>query len=313
MDAPLSPIALVTKLAVHTTDAGKHLEWLTRVMMLGVESAGVLSAEIIPPFSSGATGWVLVQRFSTQEQCQAWQHSDIHRMLMDEMTPYINSKEVLLSQSTDSTYANTACVSVAVVTRVKTGQEKAYLAYEKQYQAAQALKPGYRGVYVQPPTHGTAGIWTTLIRFDSPQAMDQWLASEERKKLVAASSDLVASTDFHNVTTSYPGWFPSKGAAREGPPNWKTALLILLGLYPSVMLVIIYFLPLMQGYPAAVNNFIGNILTVAFTTWISMPLFIYLFNSWLFPDESTPKWINPVSVLIILVCFALEIAFFWAL
>lgn len=307
----MNTVALITKLDVHASEVSSHLEWLARLMMQGVESSGALSAEIFAPLSFGASEWVLVQRFYTQEQCEAWLKSEEHRKLISELAPDLNSKKVTLSESTSSTYANTGSVSVAVVTRVKEGQEQAYLAYEKQYQSAQALKPGYRGAYVQPPTQGTPGIWTTLIRFDSPITMDQWMASEERKKLVTDSSSLVTSTDFHTVTTSYPGWFPTKAAATQGPPNWKTAMLILLGLYPSVMLVIKYFLPLMHEYSPAVNNFIGNILTVAFTTWISMPLFIKIFNSWLFPDKSTPKWVSPVSVITILICFAIEVAFFW--
>ena len=307
----MDAIALITKMDVQTADARPYLEWLARLMMQGVEAPGSMSAEIFAPISPEASSWVLVQHFYTQEQCETWLKSPQHRLLIKELAPDINSKKVSLSESANAAYANTGNFSVAVVTRVKEGQEQAYLNHEKQYQSAQALKPGYRGAYVQPPTHGMAGVWTTLIRFDSPLSMDQWLASEERKKLIAESEPLVDSTDFHTVTTSYPGWFSKEAEASQGPPNWKTALLILLGLYPSVMLVIKYFLPLMEGQPPALNNFLGNILTVSFTTWLSMPLFIKIFNGWLFPNENTPKWVAPLSVIAILICFAIEIAFFW--
>lgn len=304
--------ALVTKLEVNSSDAGKYLDWLVRLMMESVGSPGALSAEIFPPFSNGATGWVLAQRFSTSEQIEEWLKSDGHRKLMDELTPDLESKKVAVSESIDSTHATVGNVSVAVVTRVKEGQEKSYFAYERQYQSAQARAPGYRGAYVQPPTSGTAGIWTTLIRFDSPKAMDQWFASDERKKLLVESDQLVSSTDFQSVKTSFPGWFPAELNAEEGPPNWKTAMLILLGLYPSVMLVIKYFLPLMQGYSPALSNFIGNILTVAFTTWVTMPILINVYKSWLFPNESTPKWVNPLSIFTLLFFLAIEVALFWS-
>jgi hypothetical protein len=307
----MDAIALITKMDVHTTDARPYLEWLARLMMQGIESSGATSAEIFAPTSPETSGWVLVQHFYTQEQCETWLKSNEHRKLIKELAPDLNSKKVTLSESANAAYANTGNFSVAVVTRVKEGQEQAYLNYEKQYQSAQALKPGYRGAFVQPPSHGVTGVWTTLIRFDSPITMDQWLASEERKRLITESESLVDSTDYHTVTTSYPGWFSTQAAASQGPQNWKTALLILLGLYPSVMLVIEYFLPLMQGHHPALNNFLGNILTVSFTTWLSMPLFIKIFNPWLFPDKDTPKWIAPVSVIAILICFAIEIVFFW--
>lgn len=301
---------LVTKLTVHSLDYSKHLEWLTRLMMAGIGSAEVLSAEIFPPLA-GTTEWTLIQHFSTQEQLQVWLKSPQHQELKDELKAPLDRHEVAIAELIEPTDAICGSLSLAVVTHVRPGQEKAYYAYEIDYQSAQAQAPGFRGAYVQPPKKGGAGTWVTILRFDSEKAMNQWLSSEERKKLVLAARAFVRSTDFHNVTTSFPGWFSSEVGSSTDPANWKIAMLILLGLYPSVMLVILYLLPLMQGSSMAVNNFIGNILTVAFTTWISMPLFIKMYKSWLFPDEKTPTWVAPVSVLSIFFFFALEVAFFW--
>jgi uncharacterized protein len=306
-----TPLALVTKLEVNASNVGDYVDWLTRVMMLGIESSGVLNAEIRPPFSSNVNAWILVQRFYSLEQLKTWQASDEHHSLLEELLPDINSKKVTVSESVDSTVTTCGGVAVAVVTRVKKGQEKDYFAYERKYQSAQAHAPGYSGSFVQPPIKKSSGIWTTIIRFDSPQSMENWLASDEHNQLRAESNKHVQSTDFHAVTTSFPGWFPNETYVQEGPPNWKTALLILLGLYPSVMIVILYGLPLLQGYSLAVSNFIGNIVTVAFTTWISMPLFIKLYHLWLFPNETTPKWVNAISLLSLILFFALEIFFFW--
>lgn len=314
MNAPIekeASIALVTKLQVISQDVGKYLDWLARLMMQGVETSGVLSAETIPPVSSGGNEWVLVLRFRSQPQIDAWLQSDAHRRLFDELSPYLQNKEVAISEAADLTYASRGGISVAVVTQVKEGYEKAYCAFESRYQSAQARSPGYYGAYVQPPLNGAAGTWVTVIRFDSQKAMEQWFESNERKSLLAESDKIVSSMNFQNVTTSFPGWFRSEAKSGEGPPNWKTALLILLGLYPSVMVVILYFLPLVQAYPAALDNFIGNILTVAFTTWVTMPFFIYVYKSWLFPKENTPWWVSPVSIFSLLFFFAIEVAFFW--
>lgn len=298
---------LVTKLEMHSADVGKYLDWLARLMMLGVESSGALSAEIIPPSSEGSA-WVLMQRFYTPEQIEEWLKSDVHQTLMNELKPYLDSKEVTLSEERDPTGGN---ISVAVVTRVKPGNEKEYFAFEGKYQSAQARMPGYHGAFVQPPLKNSPDSWTTIIRFGSPQAMDQWFASDERKKLMAESTKLVSSTKFQNVATSFPGWFPSEATGDQGPPNWKTALLILLGLYPSVMLVIIFLMPLLKAYPLALDNFLGNILTVSFTTWISMPLFILIYKAWLFPSENSPRWINTIAIISLIIFFALEVAIFW--
>jgi len=128
---------LVTKLQLNSSDIGKHLDWLTQVMMLGVESTGCLSAEILPPQPPAENEWVLVQRFYTSEQVDAWQKSPSRQKLLDELTPYVDSKLVAISESMDPTYATWGAISVAVMTHVKKGGEKAYLAYERNYQSAQ--------------------------------------------------------------------------------------------------------------------------------------------------------------------------------
>lgn len=301
---------LITKLHVPAIDFEKYIDWLTRLMMASVESSGVLSAEIVPPACSEAGEWMLIEHFETPQQMQKWLDSSAHQKLRAELASDLKVQGVHLVESTNPADASHGEVSVAVVTRVKPGQEEAYFAYERQYQLAQGLAPGFKGAYMQPPTKGAIGTWVSVLRFDSQKSLHRWLTSEERKKLVVAAGSFVRSTDFHNVTTSYPGFFPGESDAKKGPANWKTALLILLGLYPSVMLTIKYLMPLMKGIHPAFSNFLGNILTVSFTTWISMPLFIYIYARWLFPTENTSKWVNLASLFSLLVLFALEIAFF---
>lgn len=304
---------LVTKLEVLSLDLAKHLDWLTRFMMAAIECSEVSNAEVFPP-TPGMTEWTLVEHFSTADQMSAWLQSPQHQALINELQPYLDRSEVDLSESIGATEAIGGSTSLAIVTQVKKGQEEAYLAYEKKYQSAQARASGFRGAYVQPPTRDSTSNWVTILRFDSPKAMERWLASAKRKELLAQAEPFVRSTDFHPVTTSFPGWFSTEvRAVGEGPPNWKTALLILLGLYPSVMLVIKYILPLMHGMHPAVSNFIGNILTVAFTTWVTMPIFIKLYKSWLFPTEHTSNWVHIGSIFSLFLFFAIEIALFWGI
>lgn len=301
---------LVTKLKVMSPDVAKYLDWLARLMMQGFKKTGCLSAEILSSAAMGKLEWVLVQQLRTPSELEALLLATERKELIEELQPDCDSLKVSLSESNESKYR--ASISVAVVTQVKKGYEEDYFEFEQKFQAAQAKTPGYRGTYVQPPfTHKTEA-WTTIIHYDSQESMEQWLQSDERKKLLAESDQLIHSTDFQNVT-SFPGWFGAEADKSRGPPNWKTALLILLGLYPSVMIVIIYFLPLMQGYPLALNNFLGNILTVAFTTWVTMPICIKMYNSWLFPNESTPKWVPSLSVVSLFIFFVIEVTFFWSI
>jgi antibiotic biosynthesis monooxygenase (ABM) superfamily enzyme len=304
-----NPSVQITTLRINIGEVGEHVDWLARLMMVVVEQWNAVSAEIIPP-SSTKNDWSLVQRFKSEEDLIRWSQSSQRAKFMGEILPLVENGAIEVSESTTESYGTTGSVAVAIVTEVKPGQESAYGEIEGAFQRAQARRRGYRGVYVQPPTSGTKGLWTTLLRFDSPEALDEWFHSEERLQLVAQLEPIVASTEYQRVATSFPGWFPAEDGRKTGPPNWKTAMLILLGLYPIVMVEIRYFLPYVNALNSAVANFIGNILSVAATTYITMPASIKLFNKWLFPVTKQANSWGPGVVAILLAAYALEIYIF---
>lgn len=303
-----NPSVQITTLTVWNGDVGDRVDWLTRLMMTGVEESGVLSAEIIPPMSE-RNDWSLVQRFRSDEDLKKWKQSDERKRFMTELQPDVENGDVEVAESTTESYGTAGSVAVAIVTKVKPGKERAYSDCEGRFQRAQARRRGYRGVYVQPPTTGTQGLWTTLLRFDSPEALDEWFHSKERLTLLAELEPIVASTEYQRVATSFPGWFPQDGA-KTGPPNWKTAMLILLGLYPIVMVEIRYFLPQLHALNPAVAGFIGNVLSVAATTYLTMPASIKLFNNWLFPPASGKRVDGRLVFVGLLFLYAFEIAIF---
>ncbi|MBS1955988.1 MAG: hypothetical protein JST89_17515 [Cyanobacteria bacterium SZAS-4] len=310
---PPADTVCLTKMSVNSGDAGEHVNWLARLMMVGVESGAVLSAEIIPSSSPDEHVWTLVQRFHSEQLMSEWKANADRLKLLEEMAAKIAANEITLTDAVSSSHGTIGSVAVAIVTQVKSGLEPTYLEFEKQFQSAQAKRRGYRGVYLQPPTKKTPGVWTTLIRFDSPDALDDWFVSEERKKLLTLAEPLVSSTDYQTVAGSFPGWFPAQETGGKGPPNWKTAMLVLLGLYPIVMLEIRYLNPQLHELNPAIANFIGNSISVALTTWVTMPLSIKAFTPWLFPKKDTPAWVSPASFALVVVLFALEIALLWRL
>jgi hypothetical protein len=60
--------------------------------------------------------------------------------------------------------------------------------------------------------------------------------------------------------------------------------------------------------------FIGNVISVALTTWLTMPLFIKAFGWWLFPkDKASEGRINLLGTAILFALFAAEVALLWHL
>ena len=62
----------------------------------------------------------------------------------------------------------------------------------------------------------------------------------------------------------------------------------------------------------ALRTFIGNALSVALTTWPLMPLAIWAFHAWLFP-EHRPRWLVTIMPVVLVLCYLIEIAVFWHL
>lgn len=169
-------------------------------------------------------------------------------------------------------------------------------------------------MFLQPPTT-SEGRWTTLVRYDTADHMEDWMAAPEREALLKESKAFIEHEELTRLATSFPGWVPIDPVSGKGPPDWKTALLVLLGLFPIVMLEARFLHYLLD--PLGVKNsslamFFGNFISVGLTSFITMPLFVRWFGWWLFPKENqnTP---TAKGVAILCVLFALEVLLLWNL
>lgn len=260
---------------------------------------------------SDGNQWTLLQRFQQSAQTGAFKHSDAYIKFLAEFSAAYPNNGILVTETEEGTTEST--VTTAIMTHVKPGMEKAYRDWEGRVQAAQAKSPGFRGTYFQPDT-GESGVWVSLLRFDTSKSLDRWIESLERKELLKDAKSLVRSTDIQRVTGSFPGWVPIDETTGKAPPDWKIWLLVTLGLYPIVMLEIKYLSPAISFLPSAPSNLIGNFISVAGTTWLTMPLFIKWFAPWLFPAADTNVINNNVKWLSIIIAgFALELAILWNL
>jgi antibiotic biosynthesis monooxygenase (ABM) superfamily enzyme len=208
-------------------------------------------------------------------------------------------------------YYGTASTSEIIITQIKPGQEDAYRIFADKIQAAQQKFPGYLGSFVQPPHQKETG-WTTVLRFDSPEHMEDWLTSPERAALLTESEPLIIGFQAQRVDTSFPGWMPVNPVTGKPPNRWKTASLVLLTLFPVVMLEIKFLSPYTRLLNPSLGTFIGNAISVALTTAPLMPWAINLFSPWIFEDESKPQLVR-LTPLIVALCYVVEIAVLWKL
>jgi hypothetical protein len=285
-----------------------HVRWQSAVLA----SKGAISVEFWPPAPPDQLETVAVNRFTSIDALQAWRRSEQNQKLVKEAAPLVEVGLVMqLVGQAAVDYSVRHGVTMVMVTEIKPGKEAAYRAWADRIQKLQATFPGYIGSFVQPPQHSERG-WTTVLRFDSAANLDRWIKSKERAAMVKESKDLVQGFHAQRVDTSFPGWVPNDPSTGKPPNMWKTAALVLLTLFPIIMLELKFLNPQLATLNPALRTFIGNAVSVGVTTWPLMPLAIWMFSAWLFP-ENKPRWLVLTSPLFLLFCYAVEIAVFWHL
>lgn len=287
--------------------AAWHIRWQTAMLA----SPGAESFEFLPPTPDQEEA-VAVARFSSVDAVRVWRHSEANQALIEEARPLVEGG--LLMQLTGKAameyYVQHSATEV-IITQIKPGSETAYRAFAERIQKVQETFPGYLGSFVQPPHHKETG-WTTVLRFDSVRHLNAWMTSAQRADLLKESQDLVHGFQAQRVDTSFPGWVPANPVTGKPPNLWKTAALVLLTLFPVVMFELKFLNPHLRGLPPSVATFVGNAISVLLTTWPLMPLAIRAFRPWLFPEDQPPALVAAMPV-ILLGCYAIEIAVLWRL
>lgn len=308
--SPSANAAILTaKFNLRRNAANQFAAWQAQALTHAAGFKGFLNSEIIP--SGDGLSWTVMLRFGNSEQLDTWRKSDAWRRLLEQAQPLIAEKTSIEIKVQES--GPDGGVVEVIITQVKAGKEAAYREWETRIQQAQSKFPGYRGSYVQPPVSGELG-WTTLMRFDTAEQLDAWLRSPERAALVKEAEQLVDYTHLQRMGTSFPGWFPTDARTGKGPPNWKAGMLVLLGLFPIVMLEAKFLSPQTASLNSSLAMFIGNVISVALTTYLTMPLFIKTFGWWLFPKSEASKIaINLAGTAVIFLFYAILVAALWHL
>ena len=291
---------------------GEFAQWHVRWQSSVLASKSALSVELWPPAPPDQLETVTLARFASVDALRQWRRGDRNRELIAEVAPLVEGGLVMqLVGQAAADYSVRHGVTMVMVTDIKPGKEAAYRAWADRIQKLQATFPGYVGSFVQPPQQSETG-WTTVLRFDSTAHLDAWLKSDARAAMVKESADLVQGFHAQRIDTSFPGWVANDPATGKPPNMWKTAGLVLLTLFPVIMLELRFLNPQLATLNPAVRTFIGNAISVAVTTWPLMPLAIWIFSAWLFP-ENKPRWLVLTSPFVLLLCSLIEIDLLWHL
>ena len=122
----------------------------------------------------------------------------------------------------------------------------------------------------------------------------------------------MAGTETQLVRSGFEGWFDfRRSAGAEPPPAWKFNYLILVGLYPIVMLEILFLNNKLDWMNPAFANLIGNIVSVGILGWPVTAILSKLMGWWISPSSGTSRLVDLKGALLMIAALAVLVAGFF--
>jgi antibiotic biosynthesis monooxygenase (ABM) superfamily enzyme len=306
-----SSATLVTQTKIREGREGEFAAWQDRMSALIAEAPGFVSQEIIPADPPLQSDWTIIQRFASREDASAWLASERRAQMLEEVNDLLEGDDAIsvMEQAAQARKGSTAVIR----TTIAPGQEAAYRAWQKEVDAAQSKLPGFVGCAVQEPIPGVQDKWVTMLAFDTAAHLDAWLGSDTRADLLRKAEGVVAVDEVRRVESGFQGWFDFERPEGAGPPPaWKFNYLVLLGLYPIVMLEIMFLNPKMAWMNnVAFSNLIGNIISVGILGWPVVAILGKVMGWWIQPAPGASKRTDLKGAIIMLAALAVLVVGFY--
>lgn len=194
---------------------------------------------------------------------------------------------------------------------VTAGRVDEFIGAQCDLTAASRRFPGYEGTVVLPPAG--SGEWTSLIRFRTERLLAAWLKSTERQDALSPLRSTL-DQDFSTFTQTTP--FGTTVRVEDGrtklTPGWKSAMLVLLVLYPTVMLLSRFFGPILEGMGAGpwLTIWLSQVLSISLLQWVLMPFAVRRMRRWLDPVDGADLGVTLRGVGIVVAGYVITLAIF---
>ncbi len=138
--------------------------------------------------------------------------------------------------------------------------------------------------------------WHMLYRFESPQAMERWEASSQRRWWLDAAGGIVGQS-VKEERTGIEGWFDEPATtdiadlrpAPSAPPRWKQGTVIWLAFFPlSLLSTWLLSLVLPGDFSLPLRVFLTTVLLTPVMVYVALPRITAWMSWWLAGDP--PPW-----------------------
>jgi antibiotic biosynthesis monooxygenase (ABM) superfamily enzyme len=192
-------------------------------------------------------------------------------------------------------------ISTVVVQRVPADRVPRFLECQRGLTEAVERFPGYRGTELYPPADDRHLEWVSVIHFDDHESLERWLGSPIRAEWVKKLRAEIGDFQLKTLPSGFGAWFAGLETGPEGkpPPSWKMAMTVLLGLYPTVMLLALVVGRYLSPLGMAVSMLISNTLSVAMTQWVVIPPLMNALGPWLRANTSDKRALSIGGLVLI--------------
>ena len=311
--APAStrPVTVITQTRVLPDHSDDFAKWQQRASDVIAGFPGFVDHQVIPPDPPRQVDWVILQKFTSLENAQAWLRSPQRLGLLKDVQPLLVGHDDVHIIESDEAAQPADAISAVISMEIKPGQEEAYRLWNQRITAAETQYPGFQGHRLNPPIPGVQDDWVTILTFDTEAHLDAWLNSPQRGKLLDEATAFSAGVLARKVRTGFDQWFQVAGAAQA--PIWKLNMLTLLALYPVVFLFGFFVQSqiLMErlGWPFFLALFGGNLAGVVILNWVA-PWVSGRFSWWTQPAGSETRQRTLLGLGIVVALYVLLLLVF---
>ncbi|WP_159844601.1 antibiotic biosynthesis monooxygenase [Nocardia sp. CY41] len=189
-------------------------------------------------------------------------------------------------------------------------KEAEFEATEARLVAVSSKFPGFEGAALFP---SDGGRWFSVLRFRTERQLSEWLRSDER---AAALPELRAkltedfTMDAH--TTPFGSTVRTVGGETRMTPTWKTAMMVLLVLYPTVMVLSRFLGPVLDrlAAPPWLALWLSQIISVGLMSYFLSPAVASWFRRWLDPIDGASPRVSVMGAAVVVVLYALTLLLF---
>ncbi|WP_454194578.1 antibiotic biosynthesis monooxygenase [Nocardia sp. Marseille-Q1738] len=194
---------------------------------------------------------------------------------------------------------------------VARGKEAEFAATEARLVAVSSEFPGFEGAALFPS--GDSGRWFSVLRFRTGNQLSDWMRSEERAAaLPELRSKLTEDFTVDAHTTPFGSTVRTVDGATRMTPTWKTAMLVLLVLYPTVMTLSRFLGPVLDRFGAQpwLAMWLSQIVSVGLMSYFLSPAVAARFRRWLDPVDGAGLRVSAAGAAVVVGLYALTLLLF---